>query len=316
MTPEQKERYSRQIGEAGQEALLQSSVAVVGCGALGTFQAAALARAGVGRLRIIDRDYIEPSNLQRQWLFEEEDASQGLPKAVAAERALRRINSGVAVDGEIADLNSTNIDELLEDVDLILDGTDNFETRYLMNEYALRETVPWIYGAAVGSYGLTMPVVPGKTCCLQCIYPAPPSGSQPTCETEGVLGSVTASVAAQQVADGLRLLAGLELKARITTYDVWNGVTRQVDMPKADPDCRACGKRDFGRLRGERRAPISLCGRDAVQIHELTLGSGRVARKAGAVRKSPGQRVRATVLRRPVRADDLCGWAYDRERNY
>lgn len=275
MTPEQKERYSRQIlfggiGEAGQAKLLQSSIAIIGCGALGTFQAAALARAGVGRLRIIDRDYIEPSNLQRQWLFEEEDARQGLPKAAAAEKALRRINSGVEVQGEIADLNSTNIDDLLEDVDLILDATDNFETRYLVNEFALRENLPWIYGAAVGSYGLTMPILPGKTCCLQCIYPAQPPGAQPTCETEGVLGSVTATVAAQQVADAIRHLVGLSVRARITTFDVWSGVVRQVDMPAPDPECGACGKQDFARLRGERRAPISMCGRDAVQIHELS----------------------------------------------
>src|SRR5260221_4502549 len=164
MTPEQRERYSRQIrfgpiGEAGQEKLLASNVAVVGCGAVGTFQVAALARAGVGTIHVIDRDYVEPSNLQRQWLFEEEDARMGLPKAAAAARVVARINSGVRVTPHVVDLNATNIEELLA-VDLILDATDNFETRYLLNEYAVTTFKPWIYGAAVGSYGLTMPGIP------------------------------------------------------------------------------------------------------------------------------------------------------------
>jgi adenylyltransferase/sulfurtransferase len=258
------------LGEEGQERLLRAHAAIVGCGALGSFQAAALARAGVGRLSIIDRDYVEASNLQRQWLFEESDAAEGIPKAVAAERRLARINSAVQVRGVVADLTPANIDELLGEAQAILDGTDNFETRYLLNDYALSRGIPWIYGAAVGSYGLTMPVIPGRTACLRCVYPDPPSGAQPTCETAGVLNSIIAVIGALQTADALKILAGrLEsVHARLTTVDVWEGGIRQIEQPAPDPDCPACGARDFVYLEGLRRAPVSLCGRNAVQIHE------------------------------------------------
>ena len=275
MTAAERERYARQIlfapiGEEGQQRLLDAHAAIVGCGALGTFQAAALARAGVGRLTIIDRDYVEPGNLQRQWLFEECDAADALPKAVAAERALARINSGVRVGGVIADVEPANIEELLGDAGVILDGTDNFETRYLLNDFSLSRGIPWIYGAAVGSYGLTMPVIPGRTCCLRCVYPDPPAGVQPTCETAGVLNSITAAIAALQTADALKILAGRAdcVRARITTVDVWDGGIRQIEQPAPSPDCPACGAREFAYLNGARRAPVSLCGRNAVQIHE------------------------------------------------
>jgi adenylyltransferase/sulfurtransferase len=276
MTGEERERYSRQIlfaglGEEGQERLLRAHAAIVGCGALGSFQAAALARAGVGRLTIIDRDYVEPSNLQRQWLFEESDAAEALPKAVAAERRLARINSSVQARGIVADLTPANVDELLGEARVILDGTDNFETRYLMNDFALSRGIPWIYGAAVGSYGLTMPVIPGRTACLRCVYPDPPAGAQPTCETAGVLNSITAVIAALQTADALKILAGRieSVRARLTTVDVWDGGgIRQIEQPARDADCPACGARDFVYLEGLRRAPVSLCGRNAVQIHE------------------------------------------------
>jgi molybdopterin/thiamine biosynthesis adenylyltransferase len=275
MTPADKERYSRQIrfapiGEAGQQRLLASHAAIVGCGALGTFQAAALARAGVGRLTIVDRDYIEPSNLQRQWLFEESDAAEALPKAVAAERRLAQINSAVRVRAIVADVAPANIEELLGDAGVILDGADNFETRYLLNDFALSRGIPWIYGAAVGSYGLTMPVIPGRTSCLRCVYPDPPVGVQPTCETAGVLNSITAVIAALQTADALKILSGSadSVRPRITTVDVWEGAIRQVEQPAPSPDCPACGTRAFVYLNGERHAPISLCGRHAVQIHE------------------------------------------------
>ena len=273
MTPDQRDRYSRQIlfspiGEAGQERLLASRVAIVGCGALGSFHAAALARAGVGTLRLIDRDYVEPSNLQRQWLYDEADAAEALPKAAAAARAIARFNSSITVEPLVADLTPATADDLLADVDLILDGTDNFETRYLINDFALRNQVPWIYGAAVGSYGLTMPILPGQTCCLQCVYPAPPSGAQPTCETDGVLAAITTAIGALQVGMAIKLLTGSAPAAKITTLDVWNTSLRQIDQPPPDPDCPACGRREFIYLDGERRAPISLCGRNAVQIHE------------------------------------------------
>lgn len=271
----ERERYSRQIlfsgiGEQGQEALLRAHAVIVGCGALGTFQAAALVRAGVGSVTVIDRDYIEPSNLQRQWLFEEADAAEALPKAAAAERRLAAINSAVRVRGIVQDLTACNADELLGAAQLILDGTDNFDTRYLINDFAVSRSIPWIYGAAVGSYGLVMPVLPGRTACLRCVYPDPPQGAQPTCETAGVLNVIASLVASYQVADALKMLCGRAdlVQARITTVDVWNGPTRQIDMPPRDPDCPACGRREFPYLEPSRRAPARLCGRNAVQIQE------------------------------------------------
>ncbi len=275
MTPRDQERYSRQIlfpgiGAEGQQKLLNSSVAIAGCGALGSFQAGALARAGVGRLVLIDRDYVEWSNLQRQWLYEEDDAAEGLPKAVAAARRLHRINSSISIQPVVADLTPASIGEALESVHLILDGADNFELRYLINDYAIHAGVPWVYGAAVGSYGLVMPVVPGKTCCLKCLFPEPPQGAQPTCETAGVVNAVTSAVASLQVAAALRILVGEPPVRKLTMIDVWTGSIRQVEQPEPDPGCPACGLKDLRHLRGEGRPPISLCGRNAVQIHERT----------------------------------------------
>jgi len=273
MTPRHLERYSRQIrfpgiGEAGQQRLLDARVAVVGCGALGSFQAGALARAGIGFLRIIDRDYVELSNLQRQWLFDQRDVEQGLPKAIAATRKIAAINSDIEAEPSVADLTPSNIDDLLGDVGLILDGTDNFETRYLINDYAVSRGLPWIYGAAVGSYGITMPVLPGTTACLRCVYPDPPAGAQPTCETAGVLGSITALIASLQVSEALKILCCAEVSRKITTVDVWSGEIRQLAQPSPDERCPACGRREFPYLNGKRRSPVSLCGRNAVQIHE------------------------------------------------
>jgi len=273
MNPRDRERYSRQIlfpniGEQGQQYLLDARVAIAGCGALGSFQAGALARAGVGFLRIIDRDYVEISNLQRQWLFDESDAQQSLPKAVAAARKIASLNSGIRVEPVVADLTCSNAEDLLDDVDLILDGTDNFETRYLINDFAVDRGLPWIYGAAVGSYGIVMPVTPGESACLRCIYPDPPSGAQPTCETAGVLGPVTAVIASLQVAEAMKILCRAQPSRKITTVDVWGGEIRQVVQPGPSAECPACGRRDFPYLSGERRAPVSLCGQKAVQIHE------------------------------------------------
>ena len=273
MTPGDKERYSRQIrfsgiGEAGQQRLLDARIVMVGCGALGSFQAAALARAGAGWLRLIDRDYVELSNLQRQWLFDEADANEALPKAVAAARKIALINSGVHVEPSVADLTSSNTDDLLGEASLILDGTDNFETRYLINDYAVSHGVPWVYGAAVGSYGITMPVVPGETACLKCVYPEPPAGAHETCETAGVLGSITSAIASLQVSAAMRILCGQNPPRMITTVDVWTGEIRQIQQPDRDPQCPACGLHLFPSLESGRGAPISLCGRNAVQIHE------------------------------------------------
>jgi adenylyltransferase/sulfurtransferase len=268
-------RYSRQIrfapwGEEGQARLRKATVAIVGCGALGTVQAEIMARAGVGTLRVIDRDYIEPSNLQRQLLFDETDAAEGLPKAAAAARRLARVNSEVRVEPVIGDLTAANIQDLLEGVDLVLDGTDNFETRFLINDAAVDAEIPWIYGAAVGSYGLKVAIIPGVTACLRCIYPEPPGGAQPTCETEGVLAPITTTIAALQAADALKILAKgtQEIDARLTTIDVWSGKIRQLKAPPRDPNCSCCVRHEFPYLDGVNRAPISLCGRNAVQIHE------------------------------------------------
>jgi adenylyltransferase/sulfurtransferase len=267
-------RYARQIrfakiGVPGQQRIRQARVAIVGCGALGSFQADALARAGIGTLRLIDRDFVELSNLQRQFLFDEADAREAMPKAAAAARRLAKINSEVSIEPVIADLTPSNIAELFDDIHLILDGTDNFETRYLINDFSASESVPWIYGAAVGSYGLKMAVLPGRSACLRCVYPEFPA-NQPTCETAGVLGSVTATIAALQVGDALKMIVeGPEnLTPRLTTVDVWSGEIRQLDPPARDPSCPCCAARDFVHLDGSRRAPISLCGRNAVQIHE------------------------------------------------
>jgi adenylyltransferase/sulfurtransferase len=275
MTQGAESRYTRQsrfapLGPDGQDRICQATVVLIGCGALGTVAAEILTRAGVGRLRIIDRDFVEWSNLQRQFLFTEADAAEALPKAVAAARRLAQLNSEVAIDPIVADLTPANAEELLHGTDLIIDATDNFEARFLINDYAVRETVPWIYSAAVGSYGLKLPIVPGRTACLRCVYPEPPQGAQPTCETDGVIAPITASIASLACGDALKILArGPEsVTARLTTVDVWTGAIRQTAPPARDPDCPCCGAREFVHLTGQRRAPISLCGRNAVQIHE------------------------------------------------
>jgi adenylyltransferase/sulfurtransferase len=276
-TLEMDSRYSRQtrfapFGDGGQHRVAQASVAIVGCGALGSVQAELLTRAGVGRLRLIDRDFVELSNLQRQFLFDESDARDALPKAVAAARRLAQINSDVTIQPVVADLTASNADELFEGIDLILDGTDNFETRYLINDVTAAGGVAttWVYGAAVGSYGIQLAITPGETACFRCIYPDPPQGAQPTCETAGVLGPVTATIAALQSANALKILAGGadSVVARLTTIDLWTGEIRQLDPPARDPNCPCCARREFAYLDGSRRAPVSLCGRNAVQIHE------------------------------------------------
>ncbi len=269
------DRYSRQIrfapfGAAGQEQLNTATVVIIGCGALGTVQASLLVRAGAGTIHLIDRDYIEESNLQRQVLFTESDAREALPKAEAARRHLAQANSEVRIEAHVSDLNPDNADELLSEADAILDATDNFETRYLINDYAIREGIPWIYGAAVGAYGIAMPVLPGETACFRCVYPTPPSGVQPTCETAGVLGPVTSLIGSIQAMEALKILSGRTsaVRRRIFTADLWNGPVRESAMPDRDPDCPCCVRREFAWLSG-RRAPVSLCGRNAVQIHEL-----------------------------------------------
>ncbi len=269
------DRYSRQtrfapFGPEAQDCLAASTAVIVGCGALGTIQASLLARAGVGTLRLIDRDYVEESNLQRQVLYNEQDAAEALPKAEAARRHLIEANSIIRIEANIADLNPEDAPDLLAGADVILDGTDNFETRLLINDFAVRENVPWIYGAAVGSYGIAMPVLPNDSACLRCIYPDPPSGAQPTCETAGVLGSITSLIGSLQAMEALKILGGRSsaVRRKIFTADLWHGPIRETNMPPRDPACPACGRREFAWLEGRHRAPVSLCGRNAVQIHQ------------------------------------------------
>ena len=268
------ERYSRQtrfapFGAEGQERLSGATAVIAGCGALGTVQAALLARAGTGTIRLIDRDYVEESNLQRQMLYTEADARNALPKAEAARRHLAEANGDVRIEAHVADLNPENAEDLLSGAGVILDGTDNFETRMLINDYAVREGMPWVYGAALGGYGIAMTVVPGESACLRCVYPEPPSGAQPTCETVGILGPVTGLIGSIQAMEAIKLLSGRKhtVRRKILTADLWQGPLRETPMPPRDPDCPTCGRRQFPYLEG-RRAPVSLCGRNAVQLHE------------------------------------------------
>jgi molybdopterin/thiamine biosynthesis adenylyltransferase len=275
MSLEPDERYSRQIlfrgvGAEGQRRLAAARVAVVGCGATGSAVASLLARAGVGTIRIIDRDYVEASNLQRQTLFDESDARESLPKAIAAARRIAAFNSHIVVEPQVADLIPENIESLLQGSDLILDGTDNFETRYLVNDYAVKNGLPWIYAAAVGSYGVTLNVIPGKTACLACVFPDSPQGILETCETAGVLNSVVNLVASIEGAEALKWLVGAADKMRRTllSCDLWTNERAEIQASKPRVGCRACGERDFVHLEGEGRPHITLCGRNSVQIHE------------------------------------------------
>jgi adenylyltransferase/sulfurtransferase len=258
------------MGREGQERLLASSAVLVGCGAIGAAAANLLVRAGIGRLRILDRDFVEPSNLQRQTLFDESDAREALPKAVAAERKLRAINSDVQVEGVIADLSPRNAAELLSGFPLTLDGTDNFETRFLVNDFAVKTQTPWIYAAALASYGVTMTILPGKTACLACLLESPGrSGVEETCDTVGVLGPIVNLIASLQVVEALKLLSGRgsSLHGRLLSSDVWSGRFQSV-QPARNPQCRVCVHREFPHLAGEAQPHITMCGRDSVQIHE------------------------------------------------
>jgi adenylyltransferase/sulfurtransferase len=226
-------------------------------------------------LRILDRDYVEPSNLQRQSLFDENDARESLPKAVAAARQIARFNSQILAEPQVADLTPANVDDLLGGVDLILDGTDNFETRYLVNDYAVKNSVAWIYAAAVGSYAATLNILPGETACLACVFPDLPRGTVETCETAGILNSAVNLVASIAAAEALKFLVGArsvgarsKMRRTLLSWDVWTNERAEVSAGRPRPGCRACGLRNFVHLAGEGRAHITLCGRNSVQIHE------------------------------------------------
>jgi adenylyltransferase/sulfurtransferase len=275
------DRYSRQmrfygIAEAGQKKLLDSHVTLCGCGALGTVLANILVRAGVGHVRIVDRDFIEPSNLQRQVLFDEHDIAENLPKAEAAARKLGAINSSVHVEPIVADIDRTNILELCQDANLILDGTDNFEIRYLINDVAVKLGKPWVYGGSIGSHGQTMTILPDDTPCLRCVFEAAPApGEAGTCETAGVLSPIVNIVASFQAAEAFKILAGRtdQINRDLIYIDVWENVQKRIKIAKlkGTVDCPCCGRRRFEWLDGEQGShTTSLCGRNAVQVAHRT----------------------------------------------
>ena len=295
-------RYHRQIllpqvGQSGQDRLAGAHVLLVGCGALGSVLADQLVRAGLGSIRIADRDVVELTNLQRQVLFDEEDARQGVPKAVAAARRLRQVNSEVGVDAIIADVHAGNVEALVgveaggRRVDLILDGTDNVETRYLLNDVAVKHAVPWVYGACVGTEGRVMTLRPPHTACLRCVFAEPPAaGELPTCDTAGVLGPVAAAVASLQAVAAIKVLTGQADAASeaLIAVDLWAGRFRTTSLSDAKhPDCRTCGRREFDFLDSPSGRPVSLCGRNSVQVRPavapVALDLGRIAAKLRAL---------------------------------
>jgi molybdopterin/thiamine biosynthesis adenylyltransferase len=308
VTAPDETRYSRQIlfpgiGPAGQSLLAHSHAAIIGCGATGAATAALLARAGVGTLTLIDRDYVEPSNLQRQLLYDEQDARDALPKAEAARRHIALFNSTIQVHAEIADLTPTNIADLLDParkIDLYLDCTDNFETRYLLNDYAVQQSTPWIYAAAVAAYAATMtilpspvtgpgapssrdfaqggvrgaadpvPRAPNPTACLSCLFPTPPTGPVETCDTAGILSTAVNLAASIQTTEALKLLTRQPHLIRRTflSFDLWTNQRSEISTSTPNPDCPTCAHRQFPHLSAANRPHITLCGRNSVQIHE------------------------------------------------
>lgn len=304
MTDDPKlDRYRRQIryaplGESGQRQLLEGRALVCGSGALGCVVADTLVRAGVGFVRLVDRDFVELDNLHRQLLFDERDAAAQLPKAVAAANRLRVVNSAVEVEPIVADLNTTNIRQLADDVHVIVDGTDNFETRYLLNDYAVANGKPWVFGGCVGAEGQTLAIVPGETPCLTCLMPEPPPATtQPTCETAGVLAPIVNVIASLQAMEVLKLLSGnpQHLNSAMTIVDLWNNQIRSIGIGASrSADCPTCGRREFEWLDGQRGSAVTrLCGRNSVQIApaspepiELTALAERL-REIGQVTANP-----------------------------
>lgn len=297
-------RYSRQIlfaplGMAGQERLSRARVAIVGLGALGTALANHMARAGVGMLRLIDRDFVEESNLQRQMLFDEADSERFLPKAIAAEQKLRAINSAVILEAQVTDLTWRNAEKLLTDVDLILDGSDNFQVRYLINDLSIKHGIPWIYGGAVSARGMSYTIRPGVTPCLRCLFPeAPAPGTTETCDTAGVIGPIVHVIAAYQAAEALKILSGADdaLETRMRHVDLWYNQAQALTVSEQkNPQCPCCALRRWEYLdpadKGQQE--VSMCGRQSVQIslgQEVTLDLDRLAErlsKVGGAERNP-----------------------------
>ncbi|MFC1965987.1 ThiF family adenylyltransferase [Chloroflexota bacterium] len=267
-----RNRYSRQtmfpaIGEEGQVKLSRGNVVIIGCGALGTNIATFLVRAGVGKVRIVDRDFIEYHNLQRQVLFDEEDIKAGLPKAVAAERHLRKVNSSVEIEGIVADANYTNIEGFCSGANVILDGLDNFEARFLINDVALKHRIPWVYGGAIASSGMTMTIIPGETSCFRCIHPVlPASETTPTCETAGIIGTVPAIIGSLQATEAIKILVGAEVNKELVTVDIWRNAFHHIRVEPRE-GCPACrGKYEFLEKKFVMQT-TSFCGQSrAVQV--------------------------------------------------
>ena len=285
-------RYSRQellaeIGPEGQQTLLTANVLVVGCGALGTHLASLMVRAGVG-VRIVDRDLLEASNLPRQILFDDEDVAGGLPKALAAARKLRKIHPHVTVEERVVDLTPRNVEELIDGMDLVLDGTDNLETRYVINDACVKHGLPWVYGGAIGTSGMTMNILPGDGPCLRCVFPEPPPpGTLPTCDTVGVLNTTPAIVAALQATEAFKILLGVpEVTRELLSVELWDRTVRPMTIQR-NPDCPTCGQRLFEFLEvGEVAWVSSLCGRNSVQItpaHPVEMDFGAMRGRLEAV---------------------------------
>lgn len=302
------ERYSRQtrftgVGAEGQRKLAAASVAVVGCGALGGAVAMALARAGVGHLKLVDRDVPELSNLPRQLLFDEADVAEGLPKAVAAARHLARINSAARYEPVVVDLDATNVAEVLGGVDVIVDGSDNFEVRFLVNEFACRQGVPWVHGGAIGAEGRVLAIVPGRTACLRCLVPDPPApGALPTCDTAGIIGPAALVVGAVEAAQAMRLIVGGPVGDRLLVCDLWTDTWRTVDLTVlAATGCPTCRGGDYPWLEGRvgGRA-ATLCGRDAVQVLPATRAAVDLEAIAGRLAAVGTVSVNAWIVRAEV----------------
>ena len=261
------------VGEEGQQQLSQSRALVCGCGALGSVLANTLARAGVGNLRLVDRDFLETNNLQRQVLYDEQDVASGIPKAIAAQTRLQAINSQINIEAVVTDVDHTNIGDLLDQVDVILDGTDNFETRFLLNDAALQFGIPWIYGGCIGAEGQTMTIVPGETPCLHCLMQGgpPPPGTTPTCDSAGILGPIVNVIASYQAVEALKLLSGnrAAINRDLTVFEMWDNRIRQVKLDGllAATDCPSCKQGERPWLAGQRGSHTAvLCGRNAVQL--------------------------------------------------
>ena len=277
------ERYSRQIlfqhiSKNRQKILMNSTVAVIGCGALGTVSSSYLVRAGIGQLRIIDRDFIEENNLQRQILFDENDISENLPKAIAAQRKLQKINNKVKVEGIVTDVNYSNIDELTKDVDIIIDGTDNFETRFLINDFCIKNSVPWVYGACIGSRGVVMNIIPSRTPCLRCVFETMPQiGSFPTCDTAGIIGPIAGIIASFQVTEAIKILIKdyASVNKNLLEIDVWETKLRQIDISELKDinNCQTCKLNNYEFLDAEVGIMTTfLCGKNAVQVMSRNTG--------------------------------------------